>query len=803
MHKGLIQIAQGNIAVDQSGVIGYFYEVTPVNSLFTNDSQVNTLVNLFVKKISKISMPGQIMILPQSIDTRQIIKNYNLVYRKYGKAIFKEMAQSAVNDVRKSLMQAIRYRYRILIVFTQDRPEFNKNMLRSISLISKIEIDKNTLDYASDMNSRIFAELSDGLEAVEVDSSEIERLMNYLAIPVEKDSETFYYTPQADHIEYSYHLKDDDPYDEREYKKVYARTIILSRLPIANKEEASLFNKAQLRNYPIDMIVKFEPMMRKQFVKRMQEKELKITESQEKHLKREGRRSKTIARELQLAQTVTQGEVADEKIKMKYQIMLRIRANTYELMLRRYKDLSAFFGADVEKDDNIQFSYDVGQQEVLADNLNPFAVTYQKHVNLTDVQFLAEYNWFGALNIGEKSKGIVFSYTRPGNLPVLVDPNAVIEGHTKSTAPITIICGESGSGKTQFANQLMVLMIVFFSIPTLCIDPKDDRGNMFKLFPKGSAQRVVLGSSEDQRGLFDPFRIYAQDESKAIEKAQAILLKMIRCINPGQRVNLANVRFAYENCVQDKKDKRIKNITLTEVTKRLIEFDKDWGENCLEQVNHSIGYLFFALHDQTKFAKFDLSYMFNLITFAQVKNLEKFDENNLDHQLFSMVVNQTETFIEQFRKLYPGQTKNLFMDELRIWNATSQGSSIVDNVVQMARSDLLNVILINTRYEVFKNVMDQVSQAYIGNLKEKTEIAAVIEHFDLTENSAVVDVLSDSTKQEGVVEDRKYRFLYIDYNNRKAVVRNEFLSQFKQAFNTHKKGDNLYEDDLLDSESIF
>lgn len=781
MHRKIIQKMEENIGVS-NGVVAYFYDVTPTNSHFVDEGQVSALVELFQRKMIRLNMPGQIVIRPVSIQATELVKYYNNVYKAQGLTPFRTIAQGILKDIA-DLNRFLRYRYQISFIFVEGRENFEVTSLRSFSFLKKnVEMAKDTFEFAQIVNEQILNELNNGCEARKMTSEEVNGLISYLACPVEQPVESFFYTPGAQLMEYEYKLLHN--VDDGEMAKVVTRNIMISNLPSKMNETSNIFNRLQLMDFPVDIVLKFDILANRDFVKKMQRKEVDIEKSIKAESKNRGYTSRETKKAAHLRTVGIQGENADEKAKVKYQIMLRVYAKTQEMLLKRYNKLQLYLGADVEREDGIQIAYEIGYQEEIANNMNPFDVTYSKHVHTTDISFLAKFNWLGGLYIGEPDVGMIIGYTRPGKIPVRINPFAPIEGKSRRTAPVSIFMGESGSGKSQLMNNLMLEYIAIYGLKFIAIDPKGDRYKLFDKMPPGMAQNIVLGGESDQRGILDPFVNYEPD--KAIKKAQTLLMQFARAINPQHQINLRYIDQAIEDCQKEVDEGMIKKITLTEVSKKLHKYDPLWSDNMLSLTSGELSYLFFAQHDKPV-KNFNLTYSLNLVTFAGVPDIKKFDPHNKEHQIFSILIAEIETFIHKFMRMNENEVTGIMLDEVQVWLNTTDGSNAIDNLTRLGRSFQTLIMLADQRGATFKGIRDQASQVFIGSIASGEEVEDIIEYYGLDNNEAIRSLLEDKTKVEGFEKDQQYRFLYIDYNNRKAVLRAELHSEFADAFDTKKK----------------
>ena len=99
------------------------------------------------------------------------------------------------------------------------------------------------------------------------------------------------------------------------------------------------------------------------------------------------------------------------------------------------------------------------------------------------------------------------------------------------------------------------------------------------------------------------------------------------------------------------------------------------------------------------------------------------------------------------------------------------------------------LIILQNWSDLPESIINNTGQFFIGNMKSKQEIELILDHFDLSNNSALASVLVNRTQDEGLSEVKKFNFLYCDYNNRKAITKLKFMNTFSKAFNTFKEDD--------------
>lgn len=769
MHPSLVH-TYGNI-ISYNDTISYVYQIKPMNSLYVSEQSANDLVTNLYSKLAKINMQGEIIIRPVRINEKHILDYYEESYQKYGKEELLALKNTYMQDLKKQLFRSIRYRYEIYIVFCQGRPEINKRVFSNVTKGHYAPLEQYVVDSAREVDKVIYDKLSTGLSISKPDDLQCQKLLQYLQIPFESTLFEYYVEPRPRYMKYNY---TDIRYGKE--KELLSQTFIATKLPLKLEGVNRVLNEIQLFEYPVDIIIKFDFELTKKFAEAMSAKKHKIEKDQKMFRDNYGYDSVEYHRERVLAM---KGETAielGEDCKAKFQLMFRIRANDEEMLQKREKNLRSHL--DTYK---IEVNYKVGRQEQLRNNLIPFDVTIFENVFTTDIKYMCNFNFLGGLYIGEETDGFIISSTVPARLPILVDFLALLRGETKNLSTTTCIAGESGGGKSQLSNSIMMICMLFLGMKVLCVDPKGDR---YKLATQlgDNASNLVIGSSESHQGMFDPFILYKEE---GLEKAKTDIVLLARSVNPDLQINIYNIDKAYD-VMMDKIKKKRKGYTkptLLLLAKELVAFDELVGETLLSLSKGKMARLFFASQD-TVFA-FDLSKPFNLVTFADVPNLDNFDKNNIDHQLFSLLLSKTEGLLMTF--LRENQLPKLIaMDEYKVWKATTQGAAVVENVNRIIRSMQGLLVLISQSFSDFEEgILQNTSQFFVGSLKSEEDIEKVISFFDLTNNLSIRDAIVDRTKSEGVIEAMKYNFLYSDYNNRKCMAKLEFLDLFKESFDTH------------------
>lgn len=783
MHVGKIY-THGNIVYHNES-IAYYYQIKPINSLFASVSQQTTLLKNMVDKILSVNMQGMLFIKPVPINNEKIIQAYESTYEKNGKPEFLDMKNKCMNSIKKILNTKVRYRYEIYMIISDGR-EALKRRKGFHYFKGNPPMTERILDIAQIANEEIYRKLSKDLSVTKLTDKQVVDLHQYISIPFDQKIIDYFVTETPTEIEYSY-LK----IKKYEYEKLYSRTLVASSFEeqkVSSDIANDIINTLQLESFPSDTFVKFDLEHTKKFKNEMSGKK-ELIEKQNKRLFRMA--EKKDKKSLEAKQLAQIGEEVDESIedsKIRWQMFIRIRSNDLKMLnLRAEKLRRKFSGA------KIVLSSEIGEQLNLANHLFPYRTTYHRNIQTTDIAYFARYNYLGGLYIGEENEGIILTYTNPGNLPVFIDISAPLKGQTKKSSSTIVFSGETGSGKTQLADHLAFILMVFYGMRILTIDPKDDRAKKVQLLGD-KATRLVIGSQDCPNGMFDCYLMYPDDFVAALAKAKNDVTSLVRAVNPGKQINLFDVDRAHADMMVEYKAGNIKQPTFSCLVDHYKTYDQFNGEQLLSLMNDPYGRLFFA-NDETRIdTAFNLRKSYNLVTFADMPLITEDDKigdynpNELKHRIFSVVFNRMNEIVNGFMKIYGGEENVLLVDEYKVFKSLPGGEEVVENCNRQARSWLTHLfILTQNPSDVSQGIMNNIGQSFIGSLSSNSEIETILSELNLGDHSTIKEVLHDNTKDEGVSEEKKYNFLYVDYNNRKCITKNIILDAFKDSFSTLKK----------------
>lgn len=779
---------EGNI-VSYNECICYYYQVRPINSLYASDTQLSTLIENLHEKILSVNMAGAIYILPERINEKAIIEYYESMYKQHRNPVLDKLKQSVMKDIKKQLSDKVKYRYKIYVVFTDNREALKKRWLSDILKKNNDRLDKRSITLAEIVDEQIYKKLSTNLTVERLTQEQTMQLHNYMAIPVEGVIADYYTLPHPTELGYEYkYIK------QTNFKKIYTRTLIAdtiaqNKLTDGYKANTAI-NKIQEYNYPVDTIIKFDLEHTQTFRRNMKGKKEDIKKSAKRYYNMSDSIDKDAKKALELAKIGENVDASIEDSKIRWQMLFRIRANDTEMLTKRSDNMRKKFEGK-----GISLTYAIGEQEKLSNHIFPFKNTYNHYLHLTDVLYFAHFNFFGGLYIGEEDIGIISTFTNPADLPVRIDVEAPIKGKAKSASSTSIYAGETGAGKSQLANNTMLMSMIFYGHKTLNIDPKGDRHKLVALLNSYGdiASHLIIGDKHCPSGMFDAFLLHSDDQVEALAVAKNDIMMLARAVNKKQDISLLSIDQAYEKMCMSKASGKIKRLTMSYLVNYLMEFDPIVASNVLSLKRDPMARLFFA-DEQTDISEvFRLDRPYNLVTFAKMPVYSGDDkkiayhEDDLNHNIFALVLSKTEEITNMFIRLEKGKAKSLLVDEAKLWATVPGGMSVLINNNLIARSELCNLLIILQNWsDLPDSIINNTGQFFIGSMKSKKEIELILKHFDLDNNSTLSSTLQDRTKDEGVSVKKQYNFLYCDYNNRKAITKLKFLDTFSTAFRTFK-----------------
>lgn len=740
------------------------------------------------------------MVKPRKIQNQKIYQAYADSYKQYGKSEFLDLAKSYIKDIKGILEQAIKYRYEIYFVFCDGREEMKKRKNIALFPIENNPLKKDELELYQIVEEEIFKKMCKHIETFKVDDEEVvSAFHNYLALPSENNIEDYYVQEEPAHLHYEYQEE-----DSKTWKSLYSSTMVASsfqKTTIKDQQADDVINGLQLASFPSDVIVKFDLQHTKEFVKHMSAKKESITKAQKRYISWTDRKDKDAIKGRLLAISAENTDESIEHSKIRWQLYVRVYASTLPMLEQRRERMRTKF-----KSSKIQLSIEVGRQILLADNLFPYRNTFRKYIQPTDVGYLAQYNFLGGIYIGEEEEGIIETYTMPGELPIFYLTSKILEGKTKTGAPTTLYCGETGGGKTQLADHRGFVEMIFFGRRNLIIDPKGDREKKMALL-RERASHLKIGADDNPDGMFDFFLTHKEEmqqkqssnkkrgEAKALAEAKEMISALSRALNKDQQISFYHINDAYEDMKQEYKKGQLKQLTFTTLLEKLMKYEPDLAKQVLSLKTDPIARLFFADQDTAIDTPFNLDKMYNLVTFAEVpvyskdkKEVVAFYPYQIKHAIFAICISKVTDVVNGFMKRFGLEENNLIFDEYRVWKAIPGGENVVVNVVVTSRSWRTYPSVITQQLsDANDEILNNTGQIYVGSLKSSKEIDFVLKEMKLDDHDVVKGALIDRTQDEGVKDSKKYVFLLLDYNNRKSLTKLIIPRTFIEAFTTLKE----------------
>ena len=736
-------------------------------------------------------MPGSIIIKPHKIDNRKIYKSYMDNYKKYGNPSFKEIAKEYILSLKEILSQAIKYRYEIYFVFVDGRDELKKRVPIKLFPQKNDPLTKRQKELYRLIEMEIFKKLSKTVQASKIEDQKVLWLNNYLAIPTDKPVVDYYVEENPSEIKYTY-----TEVGSYKPKTMYSRTHVVSsieKLYADSQKSDDVVNSLQLESYPSDIIVKFDLEQTNEFKKNMTARKEKITKDEKRFYSMSDRKDQEMAKARTIAKVAEEVDPSIEGSKIKFQMFIRLRTKTKEMLDKRSESLRTKFDSK-----RIILTNEIGAQISLADNLLPYRVSFSKYINTTDLHFFARYNFLGGLYIGEENEedGLITTYTVPGGIPIFHDISKPLEGKAKTSSPAVVFVGETGSGKSQQADSEAFQNMIFKGMKILTIDPKGDREKKIA-FLKDNASHLKIGSKECPDGMFDPY-LTSDSDSSAYNQAVRDIDSMMKALRLSIDTNFSAVQKAHDDMLEDYRNKKIKIKTLTYlVSEKLPRYDAFMAEQILTLKKDKMARLFFASEDTKIDLAFNLTKPYNLITFEEMPSnilsvQSEYDPNQLDNALFALVFSRVQKIVEGFMKRFGEEESIIVFDEYQVYKKTPGGEAVVDNVVRQSRTWQKHIFLITQELSsISASILNNVGEIFVGSLKSSQEIDYILKEMKLDDHSTIKGALIDRTQEEGVVESRKYNFLFQDYNNRKCLTKNKIPRVFFDVFSTLKEEKNV------------
>lgn len=787
VYKNIVSVYEG---------IHYVYEVSPINTSFANESQVNTVAYALGDTIIDLNMPGTIIAVPCAIPVEKIFENHEELWQKNGIKTLQKHKEEYIDNLKKILLLQHYYNYRLFFIISDGRLEVNKVglMARDSIKLSNAQVEQYML-----RNKMMYNIIKKRFNVDFCNAQDIEFILNYLAIPFEGKVENYYTRQTPTHIEYTYKSM-----KSKEFKTMYTKTAVAKKFNYqVVKEEnyaSDVITNLHLSTYPIDYIVKWDLWQDKAFRNEMKYQHHRLTRNNKSYYENTGMRDKEGELAAALANKGKDLALDKDKSKIKYQLLLRVRASTLEMLEARYDALKEEFERA-----SIEITYDNGRQEKLSEHLMFYRNTYRSYVHSQHIYFFSHLNYFGGLCIGEQYKGVVVGYTVPGKKPVLIDPLAPYQNRARTSAGTYCAIGQTGSGKSQILNNYVLCSLIFYGSKTLFVDPKGDHEKVIEYLGKENASHIILGSDECESGILDPYLISndfydnAKDESvkamilqRGFEDARDILINLSRMINSKLEISHTELIKTHERMLQLWKDNSIKKLNLTSYLKvyKHLYGDNKFFDEIAPFTKDTNARLFFGTEDTKLDNLLSFDKPFNLFTF-QTKLLEDSKKEvssieAINQKILLLQYKKVNEIIMKFLEAHKNSSKlkTIVLEECYVYQRIPSGATMLNGLTRIVRSYVTQLITASQSCNDFdSSFFEQVGVLFLGSIKSEA-IPTATEVIQIGDNPTLLDVLKFDNSQEGLDLESKFKFILQDYNNRKAVIRLIFPEHLKDVFDT-------------------
>ncbi len=268
--------------------IHYVYEISPINTSFANESQVNTVAYALGDTIIDLNMPGTIVAVPCAIPVEKIFDNHEELWQKNGIKTLQKHKEEYIDNLKKILLLQHYYNYRLFFIISDGRLEVNKVglMARDSIKLSNAQVEQYML-----RNKMMYNIIKKRFNVNFCNAKDIEFILNYLAIPTEENVLNYHTRQTPTHIEYTYKST-----KSKQFKTMYTKTAVVKKFNYqVVKEEnyaSDVITNLHLSTYPIDYIVKWDLWQDKAFRNEMKYQHHRLAKNNQSYYENTGMRDK-------------------------------------------------------------------------------------------------------------------------------------------------------------------------------------------------------------------------------------------------------------------------------------------------------------------------------------------------------------------------------------------------------------------------------------------------------------------------------------------------------------------------------
>lgn len=770
-----------NIVSNKNG-IAYIYKLDIYNTLFSKSVALMEKAQNDVSEIVKsLYMPVELLLIPVEISTSDLSKRYIDLEAKLSDDVDKKNLQRYAYEQIKNYSRTKKYKYEVYLIVKE---QINNGFKHKRTLLTRtISIDKGVIKRAKAINSIMFSQITKiSKNASKLELHETKRLLEYLSVPISIDESVDNYVVEENstHLKYIY----EDSLGKQ--KEMFSMISEVNEFPKEVKEFHFVRN-IQYQNFPIDIVIKVEPNFKNVALeKKMVIQKNVIKESMRKYERDVGYKLEEYAKKIDLAKQGTREFENRSNYMLETQMFVRVHSSSLELMGKRYEKVKEIFSVD-----KIKIINGLSRHYTLSQHIMPLNILETAFHNLSR-NYFNKFSLQMGSEIGtslDTYDSILKFYTTTTKRPVFNNDFLPIlnlkDVNVSASNGATAYIGTSGSGKSQMLNNDVMSNMICYNSASLLIDPKGDRKDFSKKMNLINSEKyineIVIGRDNKHKGALNPFDLLSEDEGdySVVKTFISSLIKVI--LKESTKIELYDnviISLTVEEYIRNSVEVedgqlnfegflnvlRIKNREMCEVIESYSDF---------LYIN-----LFFST-PSTKKLKF--TDKMNLIIFDAVPNTnnKKLENEQTNEKVFfKFVLSNVEMMIKEFMR---SQNKpfEVTIEEIGFFeNAT--GSNISLEILRLIRSFGGIGRVCSQNFSDIKHLLNNISQIYIGTLASKEEFNYVCDEYELNK----VDFSFLRTKNSDRRDEDKFNFLYIDHNQRKEVVKQEFIPMFEKAFDT-------------------
>jgi len=455
-------------------------------------------------------------------------------------------------------------------------------------------------------------------------------------------------------------------------------------------------------------------------------------------------------------------------------ICLGISAGEERALQERIQQLKSHLG-----------SYQIGMEVPAGDQLQAFLdclpgapARVSDYVHRVPPEVLAGAMFLGTRALGDASGPFI---GRSGMLrrPVYLDP--ALPPQLNRSASIAFL-GSLGGGKSFTANLLTYLAVLFRGAQALVLDPKGERSNWPTDLPElaGHLQVVTLGAGAEDFGKLDPFIMWRGLPDEAYRETGNLavsLLSFLGGVHTGERRFLALMQAVEQVAAQPAPALGKVVDALEEMGRRDPEV-ATLAEYYRALSRRAYAHLIFGRGHEEGLS---LGHRLNVL---QLQHLvmppagKPREEYSLEELLSVALMHAVTGFATQFTRQDRGTFKIVLLDEAWALMASSQGRSLVNQLLRTGRA------MNNAVYLVSQNVADLLDETVKNNIGAKF----IFRSFDQQEVAKVLQFLNLEPEEENILALRQLetgQALFQDLQGRVGVVTlDPVFAHLARAFDT-------------------